>query len=69
MFEWNLDWYATYVDPCVDCASLTTNPYGRGKRGNQFDYYATYYMLVPYREYGPVAVRDYGTGFRCARTP
>ncbi|MGA3123092.1 MAG: SUMF1/EgtB/PvdO family nonheme iron enzyme [Polyangiaceae bacterium] len=24
VFEWNLDGYATYVDPCTNCANLTT---------------------------------------------
>ncbi|MGA7118806.1 MAG: formylglycine-generating enzyme family protein, partial [Polyangiaceae bacterium] len=24
VFQWNLDWYAAYVDPCTDCADMTS---------------------------------------------
>jgi sulfatase modifying factor 1 len=33
--EWNLDWYATYTNPCINCAVLTV-AYGRGLRGGSF---------------------------------
>ena len=34
--QWTLDWYATYVDPCPDCAYLATGP-TRVFRGGGFD--------------------------------
>jgi formylglycine-generating enzyme len=39
VFEWNLDWYATYVDPCTDCADFATPP-ARVLRGGAFYYFA-----------------------------
>jgi formylglycine-generating enzyme required for sulfatase activity len=66
VFEWNLDWYATYVDPCTDCANLSSASI-RVVRGGSFLYSATY-LLPPGRGDGtPADRRDFG--FRCARTP
>jgi len=69
MWEWNLDWYANYVDPCIDCADLSPLS-GRLVRGGYF-YGGASYLLPPGRnnlDFGP-AHRDGGIGFRCARTP
>jgi sulfatase modifying factor 1 len=67
VWEWNLDWYGTYVDPCTDCAQLTAASY-RVIRGGDFSYTASV-LLPPYRTYNPPTYRGSDTGFRCARTP
>jgi hypothetical protein len=36
VWEWNLDWYAPYVDPCIDCAYLPTTAPSRVIRGGYF---------------------------------
>jgi formylglycine-generating enzyme required for sulfatase activity len=67
VFEWNLDWYAAYVDPCTDCANLTTSSI-RTFRGGEFAGNASY-LLAPYRDFNSPACRDLSVGFRCARAP
>jgi formylglycine-generating enzyme required for sulfatase activity len=66
-FEWNLDWYAAYVDPCVDCAYLSPSP-GRVYRGGAFSQPVTY--LMTWQRNDPMATARFNyLGFRCARTP
>ena len=65
--EWNLDWYAAYA-ACTDCANTAPAAVGRVFRGGYFDYDATI-LLPPDRDENSPAFRDYGVGFRCARTP
>jgi sulfatase modifying factor 1 len=67
VFEWNLDWYATYVDPCTDCANFATPSY-RVLRGGSFIYDVTY-LLPPARLGSAPAYRGDYIGFRCSRTP
>jgi sulfatase modifying factor 1 len=67
VFEWNLDWYATYADPCTDCAYLTAAS-SRVIRGGPFDSAASL-LLPPIRYSFTPADRIGGVGFRCARTP
>jgi formylglycine-generating enzyme required for sulfatase activity len=71
VWEWNLDWYATYVDPCTDCADLSAAS-DRVVRGGGWDI-GTSFLLPPYRYgfYGffTPSARDLDLGFRCARTP
>ena len=67
LFQWNLDWYATYVYPCTDCADLTAAS-SRVERGGYFGSTASY-LLPPARTDGPPVGRGDGIGFRCARTP
>ena len=67
VWEWNLDWYAPYVDPCTDCAYLTFASY-RVMRGGHFQFPATS-LVPPYREYFAPTGRSSSVGFRCARTP
>ena len=68
VWEWNLDWYATYAATCSDCANLT-NASGRVGRGGGFDGNASYLASAyrfdnyPYPEY-----RYYDLGSRCARS-
>jgi formylglycine-generating enzyme len=65
--EWNLDWYAAYVDPCSDCAA-TAEGVARVIRGGDFAG-TLVAALPPYRaSYSPSA-RSASIGFRCARTP
>jgi hypothetical protein len=70
--EWNLDWYATYVDPCTDCAYLTAaSPPalpGRVLRGGNFGDAASR-LLPSVRNGTNPSLTDSGLGFRCARSP
>jgi sulfatase modifying factor 1 len=69
MWEWSLDWWATYADPCTDCADLTPNAGGsRVFRGGYWcvDVSA---LVPPLRNYYPPTARVGTIGFRCARTP
>lgn len=66
-YEWNLDWYATYANPCTDCAYLTTAS-TRVIRGGDFGN-TTSFLLPPNRNFGAPTDRHSGIGFRCARTP
>jgi formylglycine-generating enzyme required for sulfatase activity len=68
MWEWDLDWYATYVDPCADCANLTAGS-DRVNRGGHFGASSASLLLPPNRRYVPPANRGFGIGLRCARTP
>jgi formylglycine-generating enzyme required for sulfatase activity len=67
VFEWNVDWYATYVNPCTDCASVTAAS-DRLVRGGFFEGVSTD-LLPPYRRNDSPTYRGVGVGFRCARTP
>ncbi len=66
-WEWNRDWYATYVDPCTDCAYLTATS-GRVDRGGCFDSELDH-LYPAYRSDNPATLRGNWLGFRCARTP
>jgi sulfatase modifying factor 1 len=74
MWAWNLDWFATYADPCTDCANLTaplTAASGRVVRGG--DLVDTWSNLLPPARAnaasGTQADRGFDIGFRCSRTP
>jgi sulfatase modifying factor 1 len=68
IWEWNLDWKNTYVNPCTDCVSLTKASY-RIVRGD--NYGGSVNNLVPTVRGGDIAPegRDSNFGFRCARAP
>jgi formylglycine-generating enzyme len=66
-WEWSLDWEATYIDPCVDCADLTPAS-ERTARGGGFSG-DTSSLLPPVRSGLTPQYRFSDTGFRCARTP
>jgi formylglycine-generating enzyme len=68
MYQWDLDWYAAYVNPCVDCANLTALPSGRVIRGGDF-YHSTSLLLATSLYDAMPSTRNYTIGFRCARTP
>jgi formylglycine-generating enzyme required for sulfatase activity len=66
LWEWNQDFYATYVDPCADCAYLTDTSLDVF-RGGSFQIDPAW--LPPRRNDVPSGNRYYTAGFRCARTP
>jgi formylglycine-generating enzyme required for sulfatase activity len=67
VWEWNLDGYAPYVDPCADCANLTPTS-SRTVRGGYFYVPAT--ILLPSGRNGSAsAYRSNCLGWRCGRTP
>jgi formylglycine-generating enzyme required for sulfatase activity len=69
LWEWNVDWYATYVDPCTDCAYLpTARASVRVLRGGSFAYPSSR-LLPSYRVNDEPSIRVIDQGFRCARTP
>jgi len=67
VWEWNLDWYATYVDPCTDCANFTASP-GRVFRGGNF-VIDDADLIPPHRGSTAPAIRGNDLGFRCTRAP
>jgi formylglycine-generating enzyme required for sulfatase activity len=67
-WEWALDYYATYVNPCVDCAYLGNNPsLGRVLRGSGFNYLATESYVASARVGDPDTLAYGNDGIRCAR--
>lgn len=75
VFQWSLDWFATYVDPSTDCARLTVSPTtvsagagARVLRGGNF-YQGTTWLLPPFRYDLGSPYRGDDIGFRCAGTP
>ncbi len=72
-WNWNVDWYATYVDPCTDCADLTASS-TRALRGGDFEYAAAYpgtsELLPTSRNSSGIPTDRYvGVGVRCGRSP
>jgi len=72
MWEWVLDWYASYGTPCVDCAQVTTSApmtATRVMRGATFS--SPLSALLPTDRYwNAPSYREFGIeGFRCARPP
>jgi len=78
--EWNLDWYAPYVDPCVDCAYLT-GPYpdivpgmmnpdnSRVIRGARYAQPSANGALLASPDSRNFEPPFFAGGIRCARTP
>jgi sulfatase modifying factor 1 len=67
VFEWNLDWYAGYVDPCTDCGNFTASS-DRAIRGGAF-LYGTSDLFPWTRTMSPPTERLTFVGLRCARAP
>jgi sulfatase modifying factor 1 len=68
-YEWVLDYYAPYVDPCIDCAYLAPQ-FNRAVRTRHYGP-GTAFLTPPYRNAdlsSPMA-RNFSFGFRCARKP
>ncbi len=66
VWEWNLDRFASYVNPCADCANLIASP-NAVLRGGSFVDDASH-LLSSYRLSSPSG-RDVSVGFRCGRAP
>jgi formylglycine-generating enzyme required for sulfatase activity len=66
LFQWSLDGYASYIDPCTDCADLASTV-DRVIRGGNF-FLGESYLLPTYRDYSTPANRSDDVGFRCARS-
>jgi sulfatase modifying factor 1 len=70
MYAWGLDWYfATYTDPCVDCAYLNPTSDGRVLKGASFETLETEALLTTVRSDALPDERADDDGFRCARAP
>ncbi len=67
VLEWVLDWYASYSNPCTDCANLTPDMY-RVSRGGSF-FNGAGNLRVAVRGPDFATSRDIQFGVRCARTP
>jgi formylglycine-generating enzyme len=68
VFEWNLDWYAPYVDPCTDCAYLETTTV-RVIRGGQYGGAPLNLQAANRDFFEDPGDHDSTIGFRCARSP
>ena len=76
VWEWNLDRYANYVNPCTDCAYLTGSTANRVLPGAGFHSGASLGSTIMY-SYNRTSVSynadtyrgDYAVGLRCARSP
>jgi formylglycine-generating enzyme required for sulfatase activity len=68
VFEWNLDWYAQYVDPCTDCAYLTSTTV-RVIRGGNYGGVLVNLQAANRDFFEDPTDHDSVIGFRCARSP
>ena len=68
VFEWTLDWAATYSTPCDDCANLTPGM-TREFRGGSFGGTTPTYERTAAREGRPPITRLSNVGVRCGRAP
>ena len=67
LWEWTLDWHGNYVNPCADCANLTTGSL-RSTQGGNFNTGTS--AFPPSRgENNPADTGAYAYGVRCARPP
>jgi formylglycine-generating enzyme required for sulfatase activity len=67
VWEWDLDWYSSYVPSCNNCAQLTPASYRMILGGG---YYSDAANLLSSLRYSDVPTRrDPTIGARCARTP
>jgi formylglycine-generating enzyme required for sulfatase activity len=67
MWEWVLDWYASYPNPCNNCANFTASAV-RVVRGGGFGVNASG-LLSSFRVSVTPSDRGSSVGARCARTP
>jgi formylglycine-generating enzyme required for sulfatase activity len=68
LWEWTLDWSATYVNPCLNCAYLTGSPYRVDRGGSFFEDDASVLLSANRNSVLP-DVRYDNVGVRCARSP
>jgi formylglycine-generating enzyme len=71
VWEWTLDQYAPYEDPCNDCCNLASPGESVVQRSCPFEEAPTvYYLLSTFRTSSPGGVAGAGfSGIRCARAP
>ncbi len=75
MWQWNLDGYSNYPNPCTDCAYLTPTTSSNHLKVLQFGAFEealSGLYVHPYNGVGggvPPQARYFMTGFRCARAP
>jgi formylglycine-generating enzyme len=67
VWEWTLDYFASYVSPCVDCANFATAA-TRVTRGGNFNTAADLFPPIRHAN-NPADMGAYAYGFRCARAP
>jgi len=67
MWEWNLDWHASYPMQCNDCSNLESASY-RVDRGGSWCYNADN-LRAASRHYSTPTSCARHIGARCARTP
>jgi formylglycine-generating enzyme required for sulfatase activity len=65
VYEWNLDRYNFYTDPCTNCADTTASD--RVIRGGDFEGPAS--NLLPGVRHNGISPTTRTAGFRCARSP
>jgi formylglycine-generating enzyme len=66
LWEWTLDWYAPFVDPCTDCANLTAGTFRVIRGGDWGDIVDR--LVIPNREgWEDPSFRSRYYGLRCAR--
>ncbi|MGA3119949.1 MAG: formylglycine-generating enzyme family protein [Polyangiaceae bacterium] len=68
VFEWNIDWYAPYVDPCTDCAYLSSTTV-RVIRGGNYGGVLLNLQAENRDFFEDPTDHDSVIGFRCARSP
>jgi formylglycine-generating enzyme required for sulfatase activity len=69
LWDWNLDWFASYQNPCTDCAFLTpVSTTDRVERGGYWGGVVTKLTGWSRTSDMPVQRGSY-LGFRCARAP
>jgi formylglycine-generating enzyme len=67
LWEWTLDWYATYSATCTDCTNATTATYRVVRGGHWGDYPES--LAAAYRDYFQPTDRFFKIGLRVARSP
>ncbi len=68
VWEWTLDSYADYANPCLDCAAVPSTATLRASRGGDFNRGTTDFPPSRHPD-NPADTGAYAYGFRCARTP
>jgi sulfatase modifying factor 1 len=69
VWQWNLDQYMAYVNPCADCANLTTYSVSSAVIRGGSSGTGSSSLLPPVRSYRTKIPNYPDVGFRCARTP
>jgi formylglycine-generating enzyme required for sulfatase activity len=72
VWEWVLDWFqSSYVDPCNDCANLSSASQRELRGGGYYAYSGSLLASNRVNHGAPMSPtnRSAGSGFRCARAP